>query len=125
MCQFKSTAESDVNRHVEERHVQKCNKCMEEFSSKEDLTNHIAEVHKARNVTESIPTSYVCTKCLHEFHTEEELIEHISKVHDKPEQSHNQVHHQSQEEHSITLTSLSVTNVNWKSQEKTHYKIIS
>lgn len=89
ICSYRSTSENDVTRHVEERHAFTCKECPTECSSKEELDDHISEIHYTEHIN-----AHKCNRCHHEFLNKHELKQHMSVVHDKKEQQENEIRFQ-------------------------------
>ena len=76
-CEFITTMDEDLKKHVKEKHSDKkldCSECNLEFESENELKSHIAEQHKH--------SAYTCHKCNFTTMKEEVLKEHGNAEHE-------------------------------------------
>ena len=81
ICNYSCLSETDIAKHIDEKHAFKCKECNKEFLSCDDLVSHDYEEHRAETMESSMPSTTTCTYCEHIFPSKNELDTHILSVH--------------------------------------------
>ena len=80
MCNFNSNTVTEATKHVKEKHAHRCNECLKEFKSKQQLSNHVSITHKPKRAANH-PAAKICFNCQKEFLSEKDLKTHLDNEH--------------------------------------------
>ena len=72
-CDFTSTSEENLKKHIRTVHKLKCEKCDSEFATKDNLKKHMQVAHKQKRIE--------CKQCGKRFNKEETFKNHMNKIH--------------------------------------------
>ena len=78
ICSITCISSDNLEKHMQDIHLLKCNDCTDTFKSKDDFERHMEDKHKEESI---IPEVFPCNKCEYRASNPNELIGHKLQVH--------------------------------------------